>query len=206
MRCVVRSGRDAVTVPVSSVVASRTSAGVPSSDPLSALKMSAARAREVAADARLRRPYDVHDRRGVVERGDADEDVHVADRDQLPQEIVRQEALVRHASEAPPRSERGGFASLAQCLIARPLGGRSRLERPLDKAKGDSRAPLSLSSRLTLETTQPEPVERVRSQRQQVGLRADPREQALPEHLHGNRAGQRRQVELDRLHRARRGC
>jgi hypothetical protein len=36
---VVRSGRDAVTVPVSSLVASRTSAGVPSSDPLSALKM-----------------------------------------------------------------------------------------------------------------------------------------------------------------------
>ena len=41
MRFVVRSGRDALTVPVSSVVASRTSAGVPSSDPLSALKMRA---------------------------------------------------------------------------------------------------------------------------------------------------------------------
>ena len=89
MRCVVRSGCDAVTVPVSSVVASRTSAGVPSSDPLSALKMSAARARKVLADAGLRGPHDVHDGGRVVERRHADQDVHVADGHQLPQQVVR---------------------------------------------------------------------------------------------------------------------
>src|SRR3712207_6195939 len=105
------------------------------------------------------------------------------------------------ASAIDRRSSSSTTSSTPKCVRSAALAPNQRCSRIQAPRASESMAVRSATGLVPL--LEQEPVEAARGEREQIGQLADLREARAPEHLLGEAPGVVREVELDRLRRAR---